>query len=76
MKYAETFNSLREALEKYPDAYVAIEQWGDCKVCGNYRDLRCGACFECSSKVNGEPIMGGHKLWEAENPDNFWVVGN
>lgn len=71
----ETFNTLAEALAKYPDAYVCVEQWGDCRVCGNHQDLRCGVCFDCSGKVDGEPIKGGHRLWERANPSNAWYVG-
>ena len=71
----ETFETLQEALEKYPDAYVAIAQWGDCKVCGQHKDLRAGACFHCSGKVDGEPIRGGHRLWERDNPSNTWFSG-
>lgn len=53
--------------------YVSMAQMGNCKVCGDYQDLRCGACFDCSSKVTGEQISEHtHKLWETDNPTNFW----
>lgn len=57
------------------DAYVAIVCNGYCKVCEMFKDLRCGACFHCASgNVCGEKIDGGHKLWQADKPENFWFV--
>jgi hypothetical protein len=53
--------------------YVSIAQWGNCKVCGVYQDLRCGICFLCADKVTGEQISPTtHKLWEKANPSNEW----
>lgn len=57
-----------------PDAYVAMAQWGDCKVCGRHQDLRMGACFKCSDRVAGKPIPGGYELWDQDNPENRWKV--
>ena len=55
--------------------YVVMEEWGICRVCGKYQDLRCGACFDCCSLVKGERIPGvGHKLWQADKPQNSWIV--
>lgn len=54
--------------------YMCIAEMGYCRVCSAYRDLRCGACFDCSGKVSGKPIAGGHELWETANPDNRWKV--
>ena len=77
----EVFSSLEKAIEKYPNSYVSHAQFGDCMVCGEYKDLRCGACFNCSGKVNGEPIKNkkgeiiGHRLWAIDNPDKKWIVG-
>jgi len=56
--------------------YVASAKFGDCMVCGEYKDLRCGACFHCSDKVKGMKIKGGHKLWQADKPSNVWYVGD
>lgn len=71
----EMFSSVEEALEKYPNAYVAFAKVGTCMVCGEQHDLRCGVCFDCCAKVDGEPIKGGHRLWERANPRNTWYVG-
>ena len=54
-------------------AYVSIAQMGNCKVCGERQDLRCGACFDCANKVSGEQISDKtHRLWETDNPSNEW----
>jgi len=54
--------------------YVSIEQWGNCKVCGQYKDLRYGSCFHCSDFVDGKEIPGGHELWDSRNPTVRWQV--
>jgi hypothetical protein len=69
-----SYRTLDEALAAYPDAYVSMAMIGNCKVCGTRQDLRCGACFDCSDKVAGEPIQGGHRLWEKAKPQNFWFT--
>ena len=56
------------------NAYVAVDTWGDCKVCGEHQDLRMGVCHRCSSQVAGKPIPGGHELWDSKNPSNRWQV--
>jgi len=56
------------------DAYVSLADFGYCKVCGNYRDLRYGSCLKCSPKVDGKRIPGGYELWETNNPENRWIV--
>lgn len=77
----EIFESLEKALEKYPDSYVSHAQMGDCMVCGDRQDLRCGACFDCAGKVEGKPIKNkvgetiGHRLSEKEKPENSWITG-
>lgn len=71
----EIFNSIEAALEAYPNSYIAFEKMGDCMICGERKDLRCGACFQCSSQIAGEKIKGGHRLWDSKNPDNTWYVG-
>lgn len=60
----------------FPDnCHVVVSQHGSCKVCGNHRDLRMGACFDCASgNVCGEKIPGGHRLWQADKPENTWIV--
>lgn len=56
-----------------PGTYVAEAAWGNCKVCGGWRDLRCGACFTCSDQVAGELVAPGiHKLWDKLRPQNTW----
>ena len=71
----EIFDSLEAALAKYPNAKILHDQMGDCMVCGSHQDLRGGVCFDCCGKVTGEPIKGGHRLWEITNPNNTWYVG-
>lgn len=70
----ETFPTLKDALGKHPDAYVAIQQMGHCQCCGKWQDLRCGACFTCSDHVDGKKIPGGHELWDTRNPIKRWKV--
>jgi len=72
----EVFDSLEECLKKYPDAYVAMPRMGDCRLCSQHKDIRCGVCWDCMSKVTGEKVAKGkaHKLWEIGNPDEFWYV--
>lgn len=72
----ETFKSLEEAIRKYPDSYVAMERLGPCKICKKVNDLRAGVCFHCKDQVHGEKIKGGHRLWDSNNPDNSWYVGD
>ena len=55
------------------DTYVAMAQYGNCKVCGALEDLRMGCCFHCCSYVDGRPIPGGHELWDKRNPGNKWI---
>ena len=62
-------------LSSLPDGtYVSMAQMGDCKVCKQHKDLRCGTCFDCCKYVTGKPITGGHELWEIDNPRNRWKV--
>lgn len=70
------FDSIEAALVKYPDAYIAFARMGNCMVCGQRQDLRCGACFTCSPKISGQKIKGGHRLWETSKPENTWYVGD
>ena len=60
--------------------YVSRAQMGNCMVCGDYKDLRCGVCFHCCEKVSGRELkkggkVVGHELYEIEKPENSWVVG-
>lgn len=53
--------------------YVVRANIATCNICGEQKDIRCGACFSCSSFVNGAPVRPGvHKLWDRRNPANFW----
>lgn len=60
--------------------YVAMACFGNCKVCGRYQDLRCGACFACADRVAGKVLTTGadgtvvHRLWSVDNPDIVWHV--
>ena len=76
LKTTEMFDSLDAALAKYPNSYVSFAKTGNCMVCGNLEDLRCGSCFHCSSNVDGEKIKGGHRLWQKDRPENTWYVGD
>ena len=56
-------------------AYVSVAKWGDCKRCGVYQDLRCGACFKCADKIAGKNHgCGIHELWDKDSPSNRWLV--
>lgn len=39
--------------------YVASEDFGECRCCGEERDLRLGVCFNCYSEVDVEEIVDG-----------------
>lgn len=39
------------------DTYVSFAQMGNCKVCGEHKDLRMGSCFTCSNFVDGETVV-------------------
>jgi hypothetical protein len=56
------------------DVYKIMSQVGKCMRCGVTADLRCGACFHCAPRIDGEPTLGGHRLWDRDNPTNFWFV--
>lgn len=56
------------------ETYISITQNGNCKVCGAYKDLRYGCCFECSEFVEGIEIPHGHEFWDIRNPSNRWKV--
>lgn len=60
----------------FPDkVYVSQAEMGYCKVCGNWKDLRCGSCEPCCKNVAGKPLKdGGHKLWDNRNPKNYWFI--
>jgi hypothetical protein len=65
-------NMMTHLLDK---VYVSMAQMGDCRVCGRHEDLRLGACFDCSDKVDGRELSPGtHELWEIDNPDNRWIA--
>lgn len=53
--------------------YVAIAQIGECRICRERHDLRCGVCFDCASHVAGEKVSAvTHRLWDSRNPANVW----
>lgn len=55
--------------------YVAKEQIGICKVCGQEDDLRMGCCWDCADYVDGEQLSPTkHRLWDRRNPSNSWIV--
>lgn len=60
--------------------YVIKNHFGDCRICGKHKDLRCGACFNCAKRVNGEKFgtdangLEVHKLWDQDNPTNSWLI--
>ena len=58
---------------KHTPPYVSIAQIGNCKICGEEKDLRCGACFQCMAQVAGEKVSATtHKLWDSKDPPNIW----
>ena len=62
------------SIEPPESIYKAMVQVGNCMRCGNSDDLRFGACFTCSERIDGEMVPGGHRLWDKDNPANFWFV--
>lgn len=64
----------RKLLAFPDDAYVVVETWGNCNVCGRHQDLRFGSCYSCADFVDGKPILGGYELWDSRNPTNRWQV--
>lgn len=64
----------RQAVIEVHDTILVAVQWGWCKICHQHRDLRCGACYRCSPRVDGRPIMGGHEFWDKKNVNNRWKV--
>ena len=53
--------------------YVSLAEIGRCRVCLEEHDLRCGACFDCSSRVSGKRVTSTlHQLWETALPENQW----
>ena len=77
----EVYSSIEEAIKENPNSYVSHSQIADCMICSELKDLRCGACFNCSEKVLGKPIKNadgktiGHRLWEKGNESNSWITG-
>lgn len=71
----EIFATIEDVLKKHPNAYLSFARIGECMVCSQEKDLRFGACFNCSDRIDGEPIKGGHRLWEKAKPSNTWYVG-
>lgn len=52
---------------------VSIAHMGNCRICGQHADLRCGVCWDCMGQVVGEKVSETtHKLWDSENPTNVW----
>ena len=56
---------------------VIKNNFGDCRLCGEYKDLRMGCCFYCADYVDGkETEEGYHLLWDKDNPSNKWICKN
>ena len=53
-----------------PESYIITEQWGNCRVCGKYDDLRYGSCFACADFV----MTDEKEAWDVRNPLNRWSV--
>jgi len=66
---------LIRAFQQCGIVYVSGENVGPCQRCGFREDRRMGACFECSTYVDGQYCGDGiHKLWDRTNPSNIWIV--
>lgn len=52
------------------DVLVVSETWGNCNVCGKYRDLMYGACFTCADWVKSD----GKEAWDVRRPHIRWSV--
>ena len=63
-------------MEVQDGIYKVMTQVGTCLRCGSDRDVRMGACFGCSEKIDGEKVPGGHRLWDIDNPQNQWFVSD
>ena len=68
-------------IDAHPKVYLSHAQVANCMICGERKDLRCGACFQCVDKVGGKPIKNnlgatiGHRLYEINHPENSWITG-
>lgn len=60
----------RQELKGPEESYIIIEQWGHCKSCGKYDDLRYGSCFSCSDFVKSD----GKQAWDVRQPHKKWNV--
>lgn len=56
------------------DIYISGVKSSCCILCGEFEDLRCGVCWNCSNYVTGQKIEGGHELWDKRNPSIRWKV--
>lgn len=55
--------------------YAAVAEWGYCRICKWYRDLRCGCCISCARRVANRKLRdGSHELWCIDDPENKWKV--
>lgn len=62
------------SLPRLSGVFVSMTEVGTCRLCGERKDLRMGACHGCARYVAGKPIPGGHELWDSRNTSNRWKV--
>ncbi len=56
-------------------AYVSRCQISTCNVCKQKKDLRMGACFECSDYIHGKDLGDGrYLLWDSRNHKIRWIA--
>jgi hypothetical protein len=63
--------TIDEALRRELDRgmrIIAATKDAACNVCGQPRELRAGACFDCKDKVLTDMI----EVWEIANPTHRW----
>lgn len=41
------------------DIYISSDQWGICKICKRWEDLRFGVCFDCATAAEKEAVLKG-----------------
>lgn len=63
--------------DKTSGVYITHSSMGTCKICGKHHDLRMGVCFECKDLCSleaDEDDTGMYKVYEINNPNNWWLV--
>lgn len=55
--------------------YISRVRLDNCRRCGQLKDLRMGACFDCADHCDGKRLLNGnHIIWAKDNPHKKWIV--